>query len=206
MQTGIITIRACPTCGHHQRERTELTGHTVWPVVWTDGWSASSGIIERLELLKCPRCAAVFRADDAPLVERCAPWEADQRHHNVPTAKAPSADDYAGFLCRTQLAHEIERRLRARAWRVFNDPWRKKPEAPFALPEPQRLNMERLLALLDDPREEIILVRAELLRQLGRFEECAAALATVKRAELAPRAGKIQELAHASERRVAAVK
>jgi hypothetical protein len=66
--------------------------------------------------------------------------------------------------------------------------------------------MERLLALLDDPREEIILVRAELLRQLGRFEECAAALATVKRAELAPRAGKIQELAHASERRVAAVK
>lgn len=175
-------------------------------MVWTDGWSASSGSLERLELLKCPRCAAVFRADDAPLVERCAPWEADQRHRDVPAAKAPSADDHIAFLQRAALAPDIERRMRARAWRAFNDAWRKKRDAPFALPDVQRQNMERLLSLLGEDREEIILVRAEILRQLGRFEECQTALGLVTRAGLAPRANRIKELAQAGERRVAAMK
>lgn len=175
-------------------------------MVWTDGWSSSSGSLERLELLKCPRCAAVFRADDAALVERCAPWEADQRHRDAPTAKAPSADDYTEFLCRSPLAPEIERRLRARAWRAFNNTWRKKPQTPFTLPEPHQQNMERLLTLLDENREEIVLVRAELLRQLGRFEECQTSLAAVTKTELAPRATRIKELAQTGERRVVAMK
>lgn len=190
MQTGAITIRRCPGCAHPLRERADPTGRETWPVVWTDGWSASAGSVERLELLRCPRCATVFRADDAELVERCAPWDAEQRWAGAATAKAPGPADYALFLRQRQLPPDIERSLRTRAWRVFNDTWRKKPVTPFALPEFQRENMEHLLDLLEDGSEDLLLMRAEILRQLGRFEACLTALNSVARADLMARAAR----------------
>jgi hypothetical protein len=70
--------------------------------------------------------------------------------------------------------HELE--LRVHAWWRGNDPARAADAQPLARDARQIANMERMIELCAHGDHEILLFRAEALRQLGRFDEASDAL------------------------------
>ncbi len=94
----------------------------------------------------------------------------DSKRESLPHA---GGVDYVGLL--QQAFWETpaqEKYIRIRAWWSFNSAYRGNATEEFSMSPEQEANLLRLLQLLDtnDPYESIM--KAEILRGLGRFEEC----------------------------------
>lgn len=96
--------------------------------------------------------------------------------------------------------------VRIRVWWLFNAPYRTKTSLHFDVPEEQRANLERLLQLLDAPEPNNAIMKAEILRELGRFEECIAGLKSHFEEKYIKVAQTIKELAEKKERCVSKIR
>jgi len=116
-----------------------------------------------------------------------------KRNENIQeNAKSlPRAEGIYGDAFNDVFAHtpwktaKQEKYIRIRVWWSFNGPFRpnnpygflycvsaNSPPKEFYLPDDQKENLGRLLDLLNAEETGDILTRAEILRQLGRFDEC----------------------------------
>lgn len=95
--------------------------------------------------------------------------------------------------------------VRIRVWWLFNAPYRTKTSLHFDVPEEQRVNLERLLQLLDAQEPNNAIMKAEILRALGRFEDCLTELNRPFEEEYLKAAQAIKVLAEKRERRVGKV-
>jgi hypothetical protein len=98
-----------------------------------------------------------------------------------------------------------KRYVRFRAWWACNDVYRRDKDREFLLVPEQSANLERLLQLLDSNDPEDSLIIAELLRELGRFDECLQQLERHFDESLLLAVKAIQQLAKDRERRVAVI-
>ena len=117
----------------------------------------------------------------------------------------PNMNDYFRLLKAKIDSDEREAYLRLRAWRAGNDRRRRsehgprkfrkngKPLAPLAYPEIK--NMKELVCILDEQDDEERLLKAELFRELGFFNQCLNCLAKPLDCEYKAAAGFISELA-----------
>jgi len=78
--------------------------------------------------------------------------------------------------------HEEERKARILAWWKSNEPWRHNTNATPSWSDVsgRQANLECLLALLDENGDSDRIMKAEILRELGRFDEALAKLSTVR--------------------------
>ena len=143
-------------------------------------------------IVRCPGCnqlswledlqrvgeISVFERSDIPLE-----WE---RAAHVPGL---AAEDWLLAL-ESGLARDVqqERYLRIRIWWAFNDSYRTVPAAEHPaveLPDKIRTNMERLVAILGTTDSNELLMKAELLRELGDFESAKAVLTGIHSSDVA---------------------
>lgn len=111
---------------------------------------------------------------------------------------SPTADAYD-----IETLLEILRRHNEAAYRTFaRTHLTLDMKPPRDLPPDQTANLERLIELLDPDREDETLMRAEALRELGRFSECLQVLDRGFAGRLARAAGQIRRLALEKKRRV----
>ena len=70
------------------------------------------------------------------------------------------------------MAKDKEFYLRLRLWWKANDAWRYVPDAKPAFSPEQVQNIEALSALFDESLPGHRILKAEIARELGRFDEC----------------------------------
>ena len=85
---------------------------------------------------------------------------------------APSEKELLGFLTGPALPADKELYVRVSAWRSANDAWRRNPNATPAFSKDQVQNLKALSEMLDETEPNQRILKAEIARELGEFDEC----------------------------------
>jgi hypothetical protein len=151
----------------HVVQEDTLTGNTIGAKVYTDGKREAKMLPDHPALVKCPVCGGLFWVDEAKEVD--VGFEAAEGKQKV---LAPSEKELIPYLASETLPKEKEVYLRMRVWWMANDALRRVPDAKPAFSKEQVKNLDALSALFDesDPNQRIL--KAEIARELGNFEEC----------------------------------
>lgn len=197
MKPGPTIIRKCAACGKRLAEGTMLSGNTYGARYWTDGRMIAPMLPDALWLVKCGHCDALGWLEDLERLGELAYDHAEAADlTGVRPVMTPGMEDFLSALARGLAGHsrKKQRYLRQQAWWAGNDR-RREGDADAPLSEAECRNLEALLPLLRATMQEDRLMRAEVLRELGRHEEALAALARPVREGLAPAAAFIRTLA-----------
>lgn len=142
---------------------------------YIDGFVDGPMYDEGSALLICPRCNRYFWREDVPTRESMP----DHEYFGNPQRRSlPSAIQVRGSHYRHALHQALwktsaqEKYIRIRAWWSFNSAHRGNITEEFGISPEEEANLLRLLQLLDtnDPHDSIM--KAEILRELGQFDEC----------------------------------
>ncbi len=190
MIPGPDRVIACPHCRALARHRTLTSGNTFGARTWSDGRTIAPMLPQPPSVVRCHACAGFYWLADADEVGTFEPWgkeadAADPAWTAAPHVQEPAEADYHEAIGQGLATdRELEFSLRLLTWWRRYDAWREDPEsaavARAAEPGPWRENLEALVQLFDDTDAEQGLVKAEALRELGRFAEAREALARVE--------------------------
>jgi hypothetical protein len=173
---GPDRVKCCPTCQRHVAEPTLAAGSTFGATWWSDGKCEAPMLLDLPRLVRCPHCRAFIWRDRVAALGTAPPLTSGTGGA-VARVLVPAREDYLAFLERRGRSKPCERYARVRAWWASNDRWRGVRGAPPQPAAPDLANLERLLLLLGEQRADERLMKAEVLRELGRFDEAAAILA-----------------------------
>jgi hypothetical protein len=160
-------VRECPHCKAHVVREDTLSGNTIGAKYYTDGKREAKMLPDHPALVKCPVCGGLFWVDEAKEVE--VGFEAAEGKQKV---MAPSEKELIPYLASETLPKEKEFYLRLRLWWMANDAWRRVPDAKPAFSKEQLKNLKALSALLNESEPGERILKAEMARELGRFDEC----------------------------------
>jgi hypothetical protein len=163
----MLIIRECPHCKAHVVQEETVSGNTIGATYWTDGKREAKMLPNHPWLAKCPACQRLFWVDEA--VEVDTGFDAAKGKQQI---LAPSKKDLLGFLKEPALSKDKELYLRMRAWRSANDTWRWNPNATPAFSKDQEQNLNALSKMLEETEPNQRILKAEIAREMGRFEEC----------------------------------
>ena len=215
MMPGPILIKKCSNCRKPIEEETLMSGNSFGAVFWTDGEYDAPMMPDQPELVKCPFCKALLWLEE---LEEVGDKGMNRPSDFIPVEnpdidlaitrpfKMPNMNDYFRLLKVKIDSDEREAYLRLRAWRAGNDRRRRsehgplkfkkkngKPLEPLSYAEIK--NMKELICILDEQDDEERLLKAELFRELGFFNQCLSCLAKPLDDEYKAAAAFIRELA-----------
>jgi len=174
---GPEIIRECPKCKVSLLQWTIGSGNTFGARFWTDGKMVAPMLPDRPSLVKCPKCGTLFWVNEAKELGRWYLWQEprddkDKKWANIVEPSLPSEVDLLNMLSTDKLSKEKELYVRRSAWWIANDAVRMNENATVSFSPAQEENLLALANLLDekDPNQRIM--KAEILRELGKFEEC----------------------------------
>lgn len=208
MLPGADLIIACPHCQALAKVFSLASGNSFGAITWTDGFQDMPMNPRPPRITRCHACGKAFWVGEAPPVGYLLP-ETETLPEKAAWMAAPHIEplDEAGLFQAIEegLAYspELELELRVAAWWRGNDAFRVDdasvgfPTSPEAI-----VNMEHLLDLMKDGEEDLLLFRAEALRQLGRFDEIEETLQGVGCSDYWPAKSKQLELAKAGDRKL----
>jgi hypothetical protein len=163
----MLIIRECPHCLVHVVQEETLSGNTIGAKIYTDGKREAKMLPDHPALVKCPMCNGLFWVEEAVKVD--IGFDAAKGKQQV---IAPSAKEIQDFLAGSTLAKDKEFYLRLRVWWKANDAWRWVPDPKPAFSPEQVKNLIALSALFDESLPGHRILKAEIARELGRFDEC----------------------------------
>ena len=163
----MLIIRECPHCRAHVVQEETVSGNTIGATYWTDGKREAKMLPDHPWLAKCPVCSGLFWVEEA--VEVDTGFDAAKGKQQV---LALSENELLGFLAGPALTQDKELYLRVRAWRSANDAWRWNPNATPAFSKEQVQNLKSLYKMLDEKEPNQRILKAEIARELGEFDEC----------------------------------
>lgn len=187
MQPAGILVLGCPDCGGVGTYRTFGSWNTIGARQWTDGWMSARMMPNRPQVVQCVHCDRAHWIRDSEILERFSsvqvPESAPEEWRRAAMVEAPDEQGYYRAI-REGLGRDPERdlELRTLAWHVSNHPYRERAEGLTPPPESGERwdNLCAMLALLEHGEGRMALQKAEVLRQLGRWQESLAALDQVK--------------------------
>lgn len=184
MLPGPDQVIACPSCGAFALVSTLMSGNTCGARFWTDGKMLAPMLPTPPSVTKCRHCRGYFWVADAKIVGEVAPWEHDSEtipkewRRAEPVADLAEAEFLEAITLSVARNKDEEMHLRVSAWHAGNDAYREGVDANRgALPpswkhSPEAIdNLERLAALLTESDPDRRLMKAEIMRELGRFPE-----------------------------------
>jgi hypothetical protein len=163
----VLIVRECPHCKAHVVQEDTLSGNTIGAKVYTDGKREAKMLPDHPALVKCPLCSGLFWVQES--VEVDVGFEAAEGKQKV---LPPSEKEMLDFLAGQTLPEGKKIYLRMRCWWNANDAWRwvQSPKPTFS--SEQVKNLDALSALFDDSEPNQRILKAEIARELGNFEEC----------------------------------
>jgi hypothetical protein len=163
----MLIVRECPHCKAHVVQEETVSGNTTGAKLYTDGKLEAKMLPNHPWLVKCPVCSGLFWVDET--VEVDTGFDAAKGKKQL---LAPSEKDLLGFLSGPGLPKDKEIYLRMRAWRSAKDAWRWNPNATPAFSKDQEQNLKALSKMLDEKKPNQRILKAEIARELGEFDEC----------------------------------
>lgn len=196
MLPGPERVISCPHCETLVRHTTLYSDNAVGARIWTDGKQESPLAPEPPQVIVCAQCNDPFWTNDARKVgelsagaEEVDVDDTDPAWAKAPLAEEPTEEQYyaaiSGGLARDKFE---ERTLRVFAWWRGNDQHREDSltDALQTATGPRRANLEALVHLLDGEEVGELLMKAEVLRQLGEFDAARRLLSELPQGELDP--------------------
>jgi hypothetical protein len=177
MIPGPDIILACPHCEALAKLPTFDAIDPTGALSWTDGYQELPGVPRQPNVVRCHRCEKLYWLAVAPQVGFLMPGEIGEGERAAWNGlPAVTSTDEAGYFeaLKEGLAAfpEQELELRVFAWWRGNDKHRNcKNPGRFPKSAEAIANAERLIELTDAGDHELVLFKAEALRQLGRFKE-----------------------------------
>lgn len=188
MQPGPDRIVACPHCKGLSRHGTLASGNNLGAVAWTDGFWRAPMLPRPPLVVQCAHCDTAFWLADAREVElrqhsRAEPAPGPAGAF-VAMAAEPTEGEYYEAIARGLAADDGQlSTLRILAWWRSNERSREDgdedPAGDVESSTRRHENLEALWPLLDDSEEPTALLKAEVLRELGRFEAAKECLSKV---------------------------
>lgn len=197
MLPGPDQVIACPMCQAHQSHQTLRSGNTFGARLYSDGYQYAPMLPTPPPVVRCRACAECFWLDLAADVE-----EVPMGRGPNPVQAPTSLELHAAFDRLLAAAPERELNLRVYLWWRENDAHR----APTPRPAPidtvaREANLRALIGLLGSTLSDR-LMRGEVLRQLGEFEQAIHTLVPLETTELGTFAVQLKALCLAGEREV----
>jgi hypothetical protein len=149
-----------------------LSGNTIGARIYTDAKREAKMLPDHPWLAKCPFCGGLFWVDEA--VKVSFGFEAAKGKKKV---LAPPEKEMLNFLAGSTLPQDKEIYLRIRAFWSANDACRSVPNATPAFSKKQVKNLKALSSILDEAEPGELILKAEIARELGNFDECLRLLA-----------------------------
>ena len=183
-----------------------LSANTIGGRRWTDGKVFYPMFRRPPSITRCSTCAGFFWVLDAKAIGEIDSF-ADEPE-NIPSEwrdakhiRELSEQEYLEAIEAGMAGNRHEElNLRIRAWWAGNDSLRKNAESdaaqsPFLHSSESRENLERIVDLLNTGNPDEHLMKAEALRELGRFGEALQVLSAVFPGQLTEPANYIRRLA-----------
>jgi len=170
MIPGPTLIKKCSDCAQFIEQDTIISGNTMGAKVWTDGWQDAPMMPDQPQLVACPHCKALLWLHDLEQAGEIEPWGEKKKFSGSRPYDVPGFNTYMEFLEKGVSDPGKERYLRLRAWWAGNDT-RRETEHKAPLSEAERTNLTAAAGLLDEVDQEDRLMKAEIMRELGRFDE-----------------------------------
>ena len=177
MIAGPDLVIACPHCQALAKIFTIEDPDPRGAVTWSDGWQDAPMMPRPPRISRCPACQKIFwtweavQLGYAPPPEIATPEQAAWKDapYLEPLDEAGVAEALTAGLAPTP---DLEMELRVLRWWRGNDPFRR-PDAPVghATAPDAIANMERIIEMMQDGEEDLLLFRAEAQRELGRFDD-----------------------------------
>ena len=184
MLRGPDEVIECPECKQPARVFTLLSGNTLDARLWTDGKRELPMLPRPPAVTRCRKCGHFYWTLRARVIGTIPLWEPeaedvpDEWKKAKPVRELREAEYFEAIAAGLASGREEEFWLRLLAWWAGNDPLRSRKRSRHGRRHraPRRsaaaiANMERLLDLLDESRPDQRLMKAELFRELGRFDE-----------------------------------
>ena len=172
---GPDVIRECPKCKTLLEQSTMASGNTLGARFWTDGKTVAPMRPDRPWLVKCPKCGGLIWLDEARQLGERRNGEKEKWSDAI-KPQLPTEADYLTLLSGAKQPETKELYLRRRAWWAGNDAIRANEDASINLSSKQKANMKALAELMDEEDADQRITKAELMRELKRFDACLALL------------------------------
>ena len=190
-----IDIKQCPNCDCQFAVSDIASCNTIDAKFYTDGFVEGPMYDEGSAFLICPSCFEFLWYEDIPTKGSMNSGEYFNNSENtLPLARPAEGFDYEHALYKAPWKNKTqEEYIRIRAWWSFNHVYREgsagdsgifsaflsptnahneESTKDFNLSPEQEKNLRSLLQLLDTNDSNRSIMKAEILRELGEFDEC----------------------------------
>lgn len=173
MLPGPDYIISCPYCGEHVRKQSLISANTFGATFWSDGFMIAPMYPDLPLVVRCRNCRGFYNANTARVVREIPLNGTYDSGQNAIYIEHLKPEDYPEVLASPlALNTDIERYLRTRYWWEMNHSHRFHGKSKFRFAVRKKQYVENLLALLGLLDENQMLMKAEILRNLKRFNEC----------------------------------
>ncbi len=220
MTSYAFEVKQCTKCGSQFTISSVRSCNTFGATYYTDGFICGPMFTHQSALLSCPSCREFLWRDELPTIESTTDYDYYRAslRKSMPDALGMGLLIYEDAIkARIWRTEEQERYIRIRLWWLYNSDYYKVRHRPwwllirergeqhneeFVLSSEQEENLRRLLTLTDSPDPDMLIMRAEIFRELGEFGKCVEVLNKITDDRLQVAVDVIMRLARSGERRV----
>ena len=184
MIPGPPIIISCPHCGQYAKKQTMISYNTFGAQLWSDAKRITPMKPESPSLVLCTKCDQFYWVKDARKVAEIKnSAELKEKYSNVEFIEFPTFHQYFKAL----ETSPDEKYIRIRIWWSYNDYFRtgKGKKITQDMQDLNTKNLTALLKLLDESDQNDLLMKAEILRNLGWLHESKLLLDRISDGDLA---------------------
>ncbi|MCM0083182.1 hypothetical protein L4X63_16475 [Geomonas sp. Red32] len=171
MQIQPAMVLRCSACGNFMYMITRGSGWSWLAVFWTDGMVAAGKSVGDPKLAVCPHCKTLHWTESLEKQGEvhCAEqvWEDGRK---TLLCSLPSVKDYRSLLG-NGVTGTRERDARVGLMWKYNDQRRRESSKAPGPSTAERENLVALARILDEEAGGALLLKAEIMRELGRFTD-----------------------------------
>lgn len=171
MTPGLTIIRKCSACFKLIKQHTIGSGNTFGATFWTDGKREAPMLPDQPWLVMCPHCHVPLWIDELEELGKTEPWGDEQsKFKDAREYEKPSLDDYFALFANGVVDPEKEQYARLRAWWVGNDE-RRTNAGKIPMSPREVANVTAFAHTLNESDANDLVMKAEAMRELGRFDD-----------------------------------
>lgn len=178
MIPGPTVVKKCSSCEGLIEQPTLVSGNTFGATIWSDGKQDAPMLPDSPSLVVCPHCESLEWIDELEKVGEFGWGEEVVEYPGSKPFKELKFKHYLSLLNKDGVDPEQLHYIRIRAWWSGND-FRRNESRTILMSKEEEDNLIALSEILDELVLNELLMKAEVMRELGRFDDAKSLLGKV---------------------------